>query len=85
MASVFITPQGTIKHIYSDDLAFLSELGQSVTRRASDVEPCRGGWAADMGKSNGPVLGPFPLRQQALDAEVAWLLENNLPVPSSAA
>lgn len=31
------------------------------------------GWCADMQPSGGPILGPFPLRQQALDAERTWL------------
>lgn len=33
-------------------------------------------WAADMGPSAGPVLGPFDTRADALAAEVAWLREN---------
>lgn len=35
-----------------------------------------GMWWADLQPSNGPVLGPFETRQEALDAEVAWLRVN---------
>jgi len=39
----------------------------SFTRRW----PCI--WQADLAPSNGPVLGPFRRRQDAIDAEIAWL------------
>ena len=32
---------------------------------------CR--WLADLRISAGPVLGPFPIRQQAIAAEIDWL------------
>lgn len=38
-------------------------------------------WWADLLPSNGPVLGPFNTRTEALDAEVAWLRENEFKVP----
>lgn len=45
----------------------------SITR-ASQVEPGpEGGWTADMGPVGGPVLGAFPRRADALEAEQAWL------------
>ncbi len=44
--------------------------------RASHVEPCAGGWSADMSPVGGPVLTGFTKRSQALAAEVAWLEEN---------
>lgn len=34
------------------------------------------GWAADMSPVNGPALGPFRLRAEALDAERGWLERN---------
>lgn len=73
-----IEPGGTVKAIYDDALApvFKALGGPTMTRRVSHVEPCDGGWSADMGPVSGPVLGPFPLRQQALDAEREWLKEN---------
>lgn len=36
--------------------------------------PCQ--WQADLSPSNGPTLGPFHKRQDAIDAEIAWLNEN---------
>ena len=38
--------------------------------------PCL--WQADLAPSNGPVLGPFRNRQDAIDAEIAWLQSNIL-------
>lgn len=78
----------TARVVYSDDLAGLLGKGRATTVRASHVEPvedyiARGwtlrdgkeaiGWVADMGPVCGPVLGPFALRQAALDAELAYL------------
>jgi len=43
--------------------------------RASHVEPDRDGfWWADMGPVDGPVLGPFKRRSDALASERFWLL-----------
>lgn len=35
-------------------------------------------WYADLAPSSGPILGPFDKRQQAIEAEVAWLEKNSL-------
>lgn len=75
--TVNITPDGTITFIYSDDLQPLLGLGTPTIRRASHVEANSDGqWEADMSPSNGPLLGPFQLRSEALAAEVAWLQEH---------
>lgn len=74
--SISIGKDGTLTMIYDDKLVGLLAQGQAVTTRASHVEPAEGGWVADLSPVNGPKLGPFPLRQEALDAEVAYLLEN---------
>ncbi|MEN9664013.1 MAG: hypothetical protein RLZZ326_376, partial [Planctomycetota bacterium] len=43
--------------------------------RASHVEPdADGNWGADMGPVDGPVLGPFKNRSEALGAERGWLV-----------
>ena len=73
-----ILPNGEITMIYDDMHAgFLDKLGVSVgdvVSRASHVEPCKGGWQADMSPIEpGVILGPYPLRQMALDEEVKWL------------
>jgi hypothetical protein len=71
-----VDTDGTLHCIYDDCLADLFKEGQTTITRASHVEPTADGqWTADMSPSGGPVLGPFPLRQTALDAEVAWLEE----------
>jgi hypothetical protein len=36
---------------------------------------------ADMLPVGGPVLGPFPRHNQAIQAEIKWLQQNNLPMP----
>ncbi len=52
----------------------LRELGKLQITRASHVEPDRNGfWWADMGPVDGPVLGPFKNRTEALQAEREWL------------
>jgi hypothetical protein len=69
-----IEPNGDVMMIYSDDMAALLEEGTSHVERASHVEPAPGGgWTADMAPVDGPVLGPFHLRADALAAEVKWL------------
>jgi hypothetical protein len=68
---------GRVRFIYSDTLAPLLAEGDFKITRASHVEPTDAGeWTADMSPVGGPVLGPFPLREIALSAEVAWLREN---------
>lgn len=69
-----IGTDGRVTSIYNDDLADLYAVGKVTITRASHVEPTSDGeWQADMAPVGGPVLGPFKLRQDALDAEVAWL------------
>lgn len=74
MAVLTVTPTGEIRFVWSDQLQPLLNLGRSQIKRASHVEPTyTGEWTADLSPVNGPVLGPYRLRQDALDAEVAWL------------
>ncbi len=78
MATLFITTDGAIEGIYSDDLSGLLTQGDATITRASHVEPSRDAdgnlrWFADMSPSGGPILGPFTLRSEALTAEVAWI------------
>mgnify|MGYP001269881459 CR=1 FL=1 len=78
------TPHGTVRAIYSDALP-LSLIGEIEIRRGSHVEPTRRGqWTADLSPINGPVLGPFDLRGEALTAEVEWLEAHWLPGASVA-
>ena len=71
---------GRLAFIYRDDLGDLLTLGAARVERASHVEPVpmdgTVGWTATI-VADGAVLGPFRLRQEALDAEIAWLKEHH--------
>ena len=76
---------GTVRAVYSDALApVLEAIGSGDVTRVSNVEPYDGSggepfaarypgvwWTAAM--VDGPVLGPFKTRAEALTAELAWL------------
>jgi len=64
---------GVARCIY-DEALDLREIGQLQITRASHVEPdAEGFWWADMGPVDGPILGPFRSRTEALRAEREWL------------
>ena len=64
---------GDVRCVYGEELD-LREIGKLQITRASHVEPDRDGfWWADMGPVDGPVLGPFRNRTEALGAERGWL------------
>ncbi len=65
---------GDVRCIY-DEALDLREIGKLQITRASHVEPdAEGYWWADMGPVDGPVLGPYGSRTEALGAEREWLL-----------
>ena len=69
---------GTVTTLYQESLD-LRPLGPASIRRASHVEPDdEGNWYADLSPVDGPVLGPFKQRSDALAAEVVWLVEGSL-------
>ena len=73
---------GQVRCVYGEDLD-LSTFGRIEIARASHVEPdAEGRWLADLRPVDGPVLGPFDRRSEALEAEVAWLEANWLTPPS---
>ena len=75
---LYINTQGLIRAIYGETLSVRS-LGTVHIHRASHVEPDdSGNWWADLEPSGGPILGPFPLRSTALDAEHDWLTRHVL-------
>jgi hypothetical protein len=64
---------GDVRCIYEEALD-LRQLGKLQITRASHVEPdAEGLWWADMEPVDGPVLGPFGSRSDALEAERGWL------------
>jgi hypothetical protein len=69
---------GGVKAIYSDGFDW-RVLGRPTIQRASQVEPDHLGlWWADMSLSNGPKIGPFARRTDAIAAEIAWLEKHRL-------
>ena len=74
--NLLIDPQGNIITLY-DEILDLAALGAVNIARASHVEPdADGRWWAQL--IDGPTLGPFPRRSDALAAEVEWLWEHRL-------
>lgn len=74
--TINISSDGHLTFVYDDALAELIQGGDAHVARVSHVEPAATGWAADMSPVAGPVLGPFPLRSEALAAERDWLTEH---------
>lgn len=73
---IVITASGAIRCLYGEELE-LAALGRLKIGRGSHVEPTPDGrWTADLSPVNGPLLGPFDHRSQALKAERTWLEQN---------
>ena len=71
-----IKPDGAVRCIYGEEID-LHALGSPSVSRASHVEPAGDGrWLADLGPVDGPILGPFARRSEALAAESRWLEEH---------
>lgn len=76
--NLVISPGGQIRCLY-DETINLAALGELSISRASSVEPDdEGFWWSDLKPMNGPLLGPFTLRSQAITAGKSWL-ESNWP------
>ena len=76
---------GVARCIY-DEALDLREIGKLQITRASHVEPDRDGyWWAAMGPVDGPVLGPYGSRTEALGAERGWLAGRLQPEPTTSA
>lgn len=70
---IIFDDKGNGRCVY-DEAIPLSRLGRIKIRRGSHVEPIEHGlWIADMKPVDGPILGPFKTRSQALAAERRWL------------
>lgn len=70
---LLIAADGTLRYVYQERLDF-SALGSVSIRRASYVEPTPSGrWVADLTPVDGPRLGPFAKRSEALAAERLWI------------
>ena len=76
-----IHPNGSIRCLYTEAID-LHQLGSPTMTRASVVDPDKAGrWWCDLAVIDGPTLGPFPLRSDALRAESAWLAWHWLTMP----
>jgi hypothetical protein len=73
---ILITRSANVRCLY-DEAIDLHSLGSVTISRGSHVEPNDAGqWVADLSPVQGPVLGPFELRSEALAAERDWLGAN---------
>ena len=78
MMELFISTSGLVRALYDEAIA-VQALGAVQISRASHVEPdTAGNWWADLTPQAGPVLGPFPQRSAALQAERDWLTQQVL-------
>ena len=73
---ILVQPNGHVRCLYGEELD-LHRLGDLRIERGSHVEPTPDGqWTADLAPVDGPVLGPYRQRTEALDAERQWLVEH---------
>ena len=71
-----ISTDGSARCVYSEEID-LATIGSLTIRRGSHVEPNDAGqWLCDLAPVNGPTLGPFVNRSEALAAEQAWLSQH---------
>jgi hypothetical protein len=70
---LLVQTDGGVRCLYSEHIG-LSTLGLLSISRGSHVEPDEAGrWFADLSPVNGPRLGPFSCRSDALATEFTWL------------
>ncbi len=80
--SINIAPDGTVRFIYDDTLRPILEGGVSTIQRASFlIQQTDGQWLANLEPVNGPILGPFPSRELAIEGERDWINTNWLRAP----
>ena len=73
---LIVASSGAVRCVYGEELD-LSSIGVLTIFRGSHVEPtAESHCTADLSPVNGPLLGPFPSRSEALCAERQWLDEH---------
>lgn len=65
---------GTVQSIYNEEME-LDSLGINNIKRASHVEPEGNMWYVDLSPIDGPQLGPFNKRSEALKEEHKYINE----------
>jgi hypothetical protein len=79
---LLIDKSGNCRCVYGEAID-VHTLGRVHIQRGSHVEPTAGGqWIADLSPVDGPRLGPFGHRSEALEAELRWLSKNWLAGPA---
>lgn len=74
--NLLVTTSGEFRCVYGEAID-LTTLGKVTIARGSHVEPTSDGrWTADLSPVDGPILGPFANRSEALEAEAEWLDAN---------
>ena len=68
-----IVPQSTVLRVL---FRLLRSCVPDDSRCAEWTRRWRCQWLADLRISDGPILGPFPVRHQALAAELDWLTQH---------
>ena len=73
---LIVESDGALRCVYGEEID-MHALGIPSVSRASHVEPDQyGRWFADLSPVDGPRLGPFDRRSDALAAESTWLESN---------
>ncbi|QDU96241.1 hypothetical protein Pla8534_40600 [Lignipirellula cremea] len=80
---LLVQANGRIRCVYGEAVD-VRQLGAVTIERGSHVEPTSDGcWTADLSPVNGPLLGPFAQRSEALAAERNWLEKIWLVLPET--
>ena len=80
---LLISPDGSGRCVYAEAID-RTQIGHVSITRGSHVEPDDDGrWFAILAPVEGPQLGPFPRRSDALKAEAEWLDGHWLVPPQS--
>lgn len=73
---IFIKPDGAVQALYTDDFDF-ETLGKREISKASYIEVDeQSQFWSDLSPVDGPRLGPFYKRSQAIKAEQDWIVQN---------
>ena len=70
---IIVKPTGVFISVYDDAFDY-GDFCKPQIRRVSQIEPDdSGGWIADLSPINGPKLGSFDKRNEAIEAELEYV------------